>query len=88
MHWANARYKARDCLLTKIEKSLSTLLQEHLREMFSEEAMEWLDKLEIQKKKLLLDREKDWGIKSRETWLSLGGQNTKYFHMFDNFRNI
>jgi hypothetical protein len=49
---------------------------------FGEDPLVRLKQLEAKRSKLLLDKDMDWRIKNRDTWLELGDKNTKFFHSF------
>jgi hypothetical protein len=42
--------------------------------------------LEEKKRNLLLEKEKEWRIKSKAIWLQQGDENTKLFHRYANRR--
>eukprot|EP01018_Ginkgo_biloba_P018081 Gb_04379 [translate_table: standard] len=84
--WASERFRARDGLLKEVELRLEELYRGTPEGNFSLEEKTCVTELESKKCKLLLDREKDWRIKSRAIWLQQGDQNTKYFHNYARFR--
>jgi hypothetical protein len=42
--------------------------------------------LEDKKRNILLEKEKEWRLKSRALWLQAGDENTKFFHRYANCR--
>jgi hypothetical protein len=45
-------------------------------------------RLEDKQRKLLLEKEKEWRLKSKALWLQAGDDNTKFFHRYANCRKI
>ena len=44
--------------------------------------------LQTRKYNFLLDREREWGLKSWDTWLPLENQNIQYFYNFSKHSKI
>lgn len=51
-----------------------------------EEDLASLKLLEARNTELFLDREKEWRIKSKATWVDVGDHNTSIFHKFSNHK--
>jgi hypothetical protein len=65
--WETKRYKAQEGQIKLVEESMETLYKYHLTRLFDEEVLAKIRDLELQKNKLLLDKEKDWCIKNIST---------------------
>jgi hypothetical protein len=42
--------------------------------------------LENKRRNLILEKEKEWCLKSRAIWIEAGDENIKFFHHFANYR--
>jgi hypothetical protein len=76
--WEAERFKTREGHLKTVEQSLELLYKDHPVGLFDEEVLGKIMDLEFQKNKLLLDKEKDWCIKRKATWLALGDQTLSF----------
>jgi hypothetical protein len=56
-----------------------TLIRKNEQRTFTNKDLVEIQQLEAKCTNLLLDREKDWQMKSRETWIEVGDENTFLF---------
>lgn len=84
--WSKRKKLRDDQHLTDIELQIAQLTDERGLGFISEDSKVLRNNLEKQKSKLLLDKEEQWRLKSRATWLQAGDGNTKFFHNFANGR--
>jgi hypothetical protein len=78
--------KKDDRLLKEVEEGLETLYNSegfgYLTKTHKLEAKQ----LEEKKRNILLEKEKEWRLKSRAIWLQAGDENSKFFHRYANGR--
>ena len=72
--------------LREIEDHLENLYFQDLDGYTNEEHMVLIFDLEKWKRVLLEEKKASWRLKSRALWLEKGGENTKFFHQYENHR--
>lgn len=77
-----------DWKILDIEAELGTLMDDRNLGFTSAEEKNKLIKLEMQKDKILKEREEAWRLKSRAIWLKAGDDNTRFFQNYAKGRKV
>jgi hypothetical protein len=85
--WAHAKHDREELELSQIEDRLEHLSKTAEGGYISMETKSYLLSLEVCLRKLLEDKEVEWHLKNRATWLNKGDENTNFFQAFMKGRN-
>eukprot|EP00253_Pinus_taeda_P003005 PITA_03005 len=86
--WAKEKKVKEDQKILDIESELETLLDDRNIGFSSTEWKHRVIELDIQKDKILKEREEVWRLKSQAVWLKAGDDNTRFFHNFAKGRKV
>jgi hypothetical protein len=78
IEWSMEMYRLKDMLLKETKEAIKSIFGDNANGIFGNGELLRVKKLEARKKKLLLDWEADWRMKSRDTWLDLGDGNNNF----------
>jgi hypothetical protein len=82
--WSGEKRKKDERLLVEIEDQLECCYNREGHGFLTNEQKNEIKLLEDKRRKILMDKEKEWRIKSRAIWLHARDENTKFFHHFAN----
>ena len=78
--WAKTRYRHTTNKLLMNEQKLNDLQTKLWRQPFNTILINHINRLILQREKLLLFNQKVWGKEARKTWLTQGDRNLCFFH--------
>jgi hypothetical protein len=85
-NWERDKKMKDDRVLREVEEALEVLYNSEGFGYLSEEHKIEVKSLEDKRRIILLEKEKEWRLKSRALWLQVGDENTKFFHRYANCR--
>lgn len=80
--WAKDRKSKQTEELSRINEELQKLESIEADGYATQESKEKIVALEKHKNQILLAKEEEWRLKSREIWLKVGDDNTRFFHNY------
>eukprot|EP00253_Pinus_taeda_P028145 PITA_28145 len=84
--WAKDRKLKQNEDLTRINEELQRLESIEVDSYATQDSKEKIVGLEKLKNQILLAKEEEWRLKSREIWLKAGDENTSFFHNYAKWR--
>jgi hypothetical protein len=84
IYWNKERKKNEDISLLEIETKMEVWHEKEVSEPPTHAMKDEYKLLDLSRRKILLNKEKEWRLRSTILWLQSGDENTNFFHHFAN----